>query len=539
MLEMQPITPTLFGAFMLALSSPLLALESGEDRFESFGLLGETDNYSIEVAAGAFIQASMGVIDGDLEPSIIIFDPDENIIAEGNNTVRPGFSLTTRATEAGTYRIKTTSVNRNFGDYRITVVAAPGPLAASDDNAVLTSGQTVEGSIPIGDLDVFTIEATAGAAIRVGLGRTDDEYRPRVTLIDPSGEVVENSLTSSGGTQIRASATLTGTYTIIVSESSGFRSGDYRLSAFVSGQPLITNDENSILASGQRVSGDLPFADFDAFEFSADAGDVVRLAAGNQLTSFQAEIEIFGPDGLLIENTQSSTTSNTDFTAPSTGIYTALISDDFGTTAADYQVTLVTLPTDEIVANDGINRFLPSGTTIEQTMNRNDLHFYSFAGTEGDAVTIDFERGPDIGSSFSFRSELFSADGSRLLNSLPGQLQLTLPSTGDYYLVILQPNNRNSGGDYLLTVTGQTGTSSVNFVSSSTLSDVDLTALLLSNGTIEISYPTSVTGLSLYRSENSLNNFLPLTTLVENGRHVFRVTNPTGKEFFRLQIPTQ
>ena len=452
-------------------------------------------------------------------------------------SVRDGLIVRATAPVAGRYRIKTTSVNRNFGDYRITAVAAPGALAVSDDNLALTSGQTVEGSIPIGDLDVFTIEATAGAAIRVGLGSTDGTFDPSIELIDPTGVTLGNRSTLNTGTQIRATATVDGTYTIVVSERSTFGSGDYRLSAFVSGEPLITNGENSILASGQRVSGDLPFADFDAFTFSANAGEVVRMAAGAPIANFQAEIEIFGPDGLLMENTQSVTTSNTEFTAPSTGIYTALISDDFGTTASDYQVTLVILPTDEIVANNGINRLLPSGTTIEQTMDRNDLHFYSFAGTEGDAVTINFERGTGTGFGFSFRFELFGPDGSRLLNSVPGQLQPTLPSTGDYYLVVLQPNNRNSGGDYLLTVTGQTGASSLGFVSSSSINDLGLTAVALPGGTIEISYPTSVTGLSLYRSENSLNNFLPLSTTLENGRQVFRITNPTGKEFFRLQEP--
>ena len=302
----------------------------------------------------------------------------------------------------------------------------------------------------------------------------------------------------------------------------------------MSGEPLLDSDENDTLASGQRISGDLPFGDFDAFTFSADEGEVVRMAAGNQETNFQAEIEIFGPDGLLMSNTQSVTTSNTEFTAPATGTYTALISDDFGTTASDYQVVLLTLPTDEIVNDDGINRFLAPGTTITQAMGRNDLHVYTFAGTDGNTITVDFQRAPGESIFYRPRIELFAPDGTRLLNTVPSSPQLTLDTTGDYYLVVLYPNN-NGSGEYTLSVTGQTGTSGVTFEPSPSSSDAVLTAETLSDGTFEISYPTSVTGRSLYRSENSLSNFLPQTTTVENGRNIFRVTNPTGKEFFRLQ----
>ena len=459
MLEMQPITPTLFGAFLLALSSPLLALESGEDRFESFGINAGSDNYNIEVAAGAFIQVSMGVIEGDLEPEVFIFKPEDavlaegesNVLASGNETVRPGYILSATATVAGTYRVKTSSVNDKLGDYRITVVSAPGPLALSDENAALTSGQTVEGSIPIGDLDVFTIEAKAGAAIRVGIGSTDGTFDSRIQLIDPTGASIGNRSVVNSGVQLRTNATVDGTYTIIVSERSGFGFGDYRLSAFVSDEPIIDNSENGTLASGQRISGSLPLGDFDAFTFSANQGDVVRMAAGNLTSSFQAEIEIFGPNG-FIDNTQSGTTSNTEFTAPATGTYTALISDDFGTQASDYQVVLVTLPTDEIVNDDGINRFLTSGNTITQAMGRHDLHVYSFAGTNGMTPSrSNSNEVPTKASSFSPRIELFGPDGTRLTRFCHGQSSADLSATGDYYLVVLYPNNNRR---HTLNITG-------------------------------------------------------------------------------------
>ena len=127
---MQPSAPTLFGAFFLALCSPLFGLESGEDRLESFGINAGSDNYNIEVAAGGFIQVSMGVIDGDLEPEIFIFRSDNStVLVSGREEVRAGYILTAQAVEAGTYRVKTSSFNNKLGDYRITVVSAPGPLA--------------------------------------------------------------------------------------------------------------------------------------------------------------------------------------------------------------------------------------------------------------------------------------------------------------------------------------------------------------------------------------------------------------------------
>ena len=527
MLDMQRLTLTLFGAFFLALSSPLFALISGQDVEGTFVINDLADDYEIMASAGSFMQVSMGVIDGGLQPRLRIFSPDGSLLHESSDSVQKQIAPKFQASMTGLHRIEASSLNGADGDYRLTAVSLPGPLSASDENKLLLSGEDVEGSIPNGDIDLFTIEANEGDTIRIGIGRRDDHFRPHIELVNPSGAARIRRFTSSGGVQLRATAGESGTFTVVVREVSVEGSGDYRLSAFASNESIFESQADGHLSCGQRLSSRLDFGDFDVFTFSANAGDNVRLEAGNRVMKFAQSGEVVGPNG----NSYS-----TSFTAPFTGTYAALFRDNIGNREGDYQVSLATLPTTEIVADDGINRALPSGTTVSRSMGYDELHLYTFAGTNGDNITINLTAENGSSPEFSPRFRLIDPSGEQLRFHPSGSYNSTLEDTGNYYIVMTNSFELEPAiGDYSLTVTGQTGTSTVDFVTSPSSSEIDLTSKILSGGIIEISYPTSVTGLSLYRSQNSLTNFLPQFTTVENGRHVFRVTNPTSKEFFRLQ----
>jgi len=97
----------------------------------------------------------------------------------------------------------------------------------------VTLGAAMPGTITQGDLDVWTVSATAGEHITLNISETSetDDFRPWIRLRSPSGAVLGNTsgLTSAAITNVTVPTT--GTYLILVgSFDSGFDGiGTYNL----------------------------------------------------------------------------------------------------------------------------------------------------------------------------------------------------------------------------------------------------------------------------------------------------------------------
>ena len=125
------------------------------------------------------------------------------------------------------------------GTYRLTMTHTPGPITVSpgDDGGPLTNGAAHAGAIVLGDVDVWTITATAGQHITVNVSQVTetDDFRPWIRLWSPSGGSVGDTAGLDAALINSAVAPATGTYLVLVgSFDPGFDgSGTYSLTVNV------------------------------------------------------------------------------------------------------------------------------------------------------------------------------------------------------------------------------------------------------------------------------------------------------------------
>jgi hypothetical protein len=208
------------------------ALHSGEI------LKGDVDVWRFKATAGQRIALHIGEIvdNDDFRPWIRLWAPNGASLGDTSGTGAAVIDDVVAPT-TGTYLVLVASLDPGFdgtGTYRLTMTHTPGPITVSpgDQGGPLTNGAEHAGEIPKGDVDVWTITATAGSDIVVNVRETSDadDFRPWIRLWAPDGA----SLGDASGTadaQISTTATVTGTYLVLVASlNPGFAgTGTYSL----------------------------------------------------------------------------------------------------------------------------------------------------------------------------------------------------------------------------------------------------------------------------------------------------------------------
>src|SRR5205814_2323420 len=108
------------------------------------------------------------------------------------------------------------------GTYRIHLAKSPGAFVVSDgdEGGVLTNGATQTGTIHVGDLDMWSFDASKVDGIVVRIGEVVDDNRhfdPWIRLYAPDGRLLD-SQAGYGAAEIAVTATNTGTFTVVVAD---------------------------------------------------------------------------------------------------------------------------------------------------------------------------------------------------------------------------------------------------------------------------------------------------------------------------------
>lgn len=118
------------------------------------------------------------------------------------------------------------------GSYSLTVIVADTTLDA--DNLQLTSGQLATGSINVGDIDTFTIDAPSGSDLQMTINETGGSgFLLRVDIYGPNGSFIASQSIDSGFQINLQNIVLGGTYTYIVRANGGDNTGSYGITATV------------------------------------------------------------------------------------------------------------------------------------------------------------------------------------------------------------------------------------------------------------------------------------------------------------------
>jgi len=213
-----------------------------------------------------------------------------------------------------------------------------------DDGGPLTSGSNYDGTIQLGDLDLWSFTANAGdrVVMRIGALTTTNTFNPWLRIYGPNGVLIGDSGINNGGDTVEELAlTLTnsGTFTVLVSDSYNFGfggTGTYRLYfAQFPGAFVVPPGDDGGPLNGADALGTIQLGDLDLWWFTACKGDNITLTMDQLSTtnSFNPWLRLYGPNGVLIAdsgiNNGSAVSAQIALTAPSSGTFTVLASDSF------------------------------------------------------------------------------------------------------------------------------------------------------------------------------------------------------------------
>jgi hypothetical protein len=171
-----------------------------------------------------------------LSPWVRLFSPSGALL--GQQSGGSAGEALFRATNSGTFLVAVGDGNAGYvgsGPYRLTLVRTGSAIAVStNDESGLLSAGVRDGTIEIGDLDVYSFTACAGDPIGITVSELEagSSLSPWLRLYGRDG-VLLNAAFQAGTAQITRLAPATGTYTIVIGDGTASLAGvgGYRLSA--------------------------------------------------------------------------------------------------------------------------------------------------------------------------------------------------------------------------------------------------------------------------------------------------------------------
>jgi hypothetical protein len=324
------------------------ALTNGENHAGSISAAGEIDEWTFEATAGDAIALSLAEQGPgtDFYPWLRLFRPDGVLVDFQSNPLVAQVNAT--ASSSGTYAVWVASNDTGHdatGDYLLTLVRIPGPFTVpgGDEGGPLTNGANHAGSIPRGDLDMWTFTANAGDALALSLAEQGPgtDFYPWLRLFRPDGVLVDfqsNPLVA----QVNATAPLTGTYTAVVgtADTGHDATGDYLLTLAQTPATFVVpaGDEGGPMVAGLNHQAAIHRGDLDMWTFFAGQGVAISIVM-NELAgadpAFYPWIRLRGPAGQHVGAHSNPTTATLNLNAPVSGLYTIVAgSNDTGHDAA-------------------------------------------------------------------------------------------------------------------------------------------------------------------------------------------------------------
>jgi YD repeat-containing protein len=192
--------------------------------------------------------------------------------------------------------------------------------------STLACDQAVAGSVGIladpPPWKIYRFTASANDAVSIRVGKTSIEtFTPFMELYGPTGDFIA----STSSFFLDRVLTASGTYTVLLRDSSNANSGDYLLSWQRGNNPC-----NPIpMSCGQVIADSLSVAEVDVYAFTASAGDNVVLTLTRTLGGLDPYLELYNSGGTRIayQYTTSGNQVAITQTLSGGGSYTVFASD--------------------------------------------------------------------------------------------------------------------------------------------------------------------------------------------------------------------
>lgn len=501
--------------------------------------VGDSDVWVFTANSGDSIVVRLGeaVSGSSLYPSLQLYGPNGALLDSAVGSFAA--EVITRATNSGTFIVVAGNYeNGSFGGngaYRLTLAATatntPIVVASGDEGGTLTNGYTHAGTLPVGDMDVWSFTANAGDGIVVRLGEavSGSSLYPLVRIYGPNGALMDSAV-GSFAAEVIARATNSGTFTVVAAnyESGSFGgNGNYRLTLATSAGGIVVppGDEGGTMTNGFTHQGDLPVGDSDVWVFTANSGDgiVVRLGEAVGGSSLYSYLQLYGPNGALLDVTVGSFAAEVITRATNSGTFTLIAanyeSGSFGGNGT-YRLTLSTTTTNTpiVVASGDEGGSLTNGYTHTGSLPVGDMDVWSFTANAGDSLVARMGE-VTAGSSLYPLLRIYGPNGV-LLDSTVGSsaAEVATRATNSGIFIVVADNYEaasfGGSGSYRITVattttntpiivaTGDEGgtlTNGVTYLADLPIGDLDVWSFTANSGdNIVVAMGEIVDGSSLY-----------------------------------------
>jgi hypothetical protein len=452
------------------------SLASNTTTSAAIGTVGDLDLYTFTAAAGDHVVLSVG----EGSSAAVGFDPDITLYSptgvqlEADSGATSGF-IETSLNAAGTYSVLVRELNDNTtGDYRLHFEKLPFAGSATDpadgEGKTLTSNTTTHAAIgTVGDLDLYSFTASLGERILLSVGEgaaATPGFAPDITLYDPTGKVVTTT-TNAVAVGIETTATVSGTFNVLVRDLIDVSTGDYRLH-FVklpyNGSPTDPADgDGTTLVSNTTVSAAIGTpGDLDLYSFGAAAGDSFVISVGDTSgTAFAPDLTVYKPDGTVAATDTAAGGAGVQLLSVTTaGTYRVLVSDSLDNRVGNYAIHFVKAPgAQPIDPADQDGGTLVSGQTTSASLTAGDLDAYTFSLAAGGSATV---RASELGATAFFPElDVFGPDGAQVGTNTGGAaavVTLNNVTLGGVYTVVVHDSGDDNVGQYALALDATTGT---------------------------------------------------------------------------------
>jgi hypothetical protein len=299
------------------------------------------DTYTFTANAGDSINLRLGTTNfyGYLQ----LFGPDATLQdAVGGYPVKDD-AINYTATNSGTFTVLVSSaVTNGSGTYELHLAQVPEAfiVPAGDQGGPMTNGGNYDGTITLGDLDMYTFTANAGDNINLRLGTTN--FIGHLELYGPNGALLSMvGAYPNKDDLITYTATNSGTFTVLVCDGYGGETGTYELHLAQAPEPFIVpaGDQGGAMTNGGSYTGAITLGDLDMYSCQACKGDVINLELKS--TNFIGKLQLYGPNGALLDAVGGYpiTDDVLTYTATNCGTFTVVVSDGYSEEAGTYGLT--------------------------------------------------------------------------------------------------------------------------------------------------------------------------------------------------------
>ncbi len=392
--------------------------------------LGEIDMWSFTANTGDSINLRVGTtgFDGYLE----LYGPNGALLAHDQGVTDD--SIAYSATNSGTFTVLVSSwFQGGTGTYNLFLAQIPEPFIVppGDAGGLMTNGGKYAGTTALGEIDMWRFTANTGDSINLRVGTTGfDGY---LELYGPNGALLAHD---QGVTDdlVAYTATNSGTFTVLVSSWFQGGTGTYNLFLAQIPEPFIVppGDAGGRMTNGGNYPGTISLGEMDMWTFSASAKDSINLRVGT--TGFDGYLELYGPNGALLADTEGVTDDPIAYTATNSGTFTVLVSSWFSGGTGTYALFLAQMPESFIVPPGDAGGAMTGGTRYNGTLSLGDLDMWSFTACKGEVINLGLNT-----TNFDGKLQLYGSNGA-LLDTAGGttvtSFSYTATNCGDFRVLV-------------------------------------------------------------------------------------------------------